>query len=287
MAYLDTQLQQTLTDFYSKNSLLTVLTGAGLSADSGIPTFRDKNGFWTVGSVNYTPEEMGTYQMFTQQPLDVWKWFLYRHTICAIASPNTGHHAIREMEDIFADRFRLITQNVDGLHFKANSSRERTYLIHGTLEKARCGAECSPALYPFPEIEFHKGDELTPEQVQLLICPACGGYLRPHVLWFDEYYNEHQFRSESAMQAAADTGLLLIVGTSGATTLPHKIVDQVLNRPGIVIDINPNENAFSRIVNKNANGYSLRGPSSEVLPEIVALFIKNENQKNPTHKNQP
>lgn len=274
MSYIDSILQERLADFYSKSRKLTILTGAGLSADSGIPTFRDKDGFWTVGSVNYMPEEMGTYKMFLDKPLEVWKWFLYRFSICSKALPNVGHFAIKELEDIFADRFKLITQNVDGLHFKALSSREKTYLIHGTLEKARCGSECSNELYRYPDITLDKGQELPIEQIRKLKCPKCGNYLRPHVLWFDEMYNEKYFKLDSSMRTAKETGLLLIVGTSGATNLPQIIVESVLSRQGIIIDINPNENYFSHIANKEKNGYVLTGKSSDILPEFVKLFRK-------------
>jgi len=270
--YIDNTLQEQLRAFYAKERKLTILTGAGLSADSGIPTFRDKDGFWTVGSVNYMPEEMGTFDMFRKQPLEVWKWFLYRHTICSKAHPNIGHFAIKELEDLFVDRFRLITQNVDGLHFKAHSSKENAYLIHGTLEKSRCGYECSKELYPFPDFDLEKGEELTDEQVDTLKCKKCGRYLRPHVLWFDEMYNENFYKLDSSLRTAKETGLLLIVGTSGATNLPRRIVETVLGRQGLIIDINPNENYFSKTVSKAQNGYSLRGKSSDILPEFVELF---------------
>lgn len=272
MTYLDNILQERLTDFYAKTRKLTILTGAGLSADSGIPTFRDKDGFWTVGSANYMPEEMGTFKMFSEKPLEVWKWFLYRNTICSKATPNVGHFAIRDLENIFTDRFKLITQNVDGLHFKAQTSRDKTYLIHGTLEKTRCGSECSNELYPFPDFAFDKGDELTTEQIEKLRCTKCDNYLRPHVLWFDERYNEKYFRLDSSLRTAKETGLLLIIGTSGATSLPQRIVESVLSRQGIIIDINPNENYFSEIAKKKKNGYSLNGKSSDILPEFVELF---------------
>lgn len=272
MTYIDNILQERLTEFYEKSRKLTILTGAGLSADSGIPTFRDKDGFWTIGSVNYMPEEMGTYEMFLNKPLEVWKWFLYRFNICLKALPNTGHFAIKELEDTFTDRFRLITQNVDGLHFKAHSSRERTFLIHGTLEKARCGKECSSELYPYPQIPLEKEQDLNSAQIELLKCPQCGNYLRPHVLWFDERYNERYFKLDSSMRVAKETGLLLIVGTSGATTLPQRIVESVLSRQGIIIDINPNENYFSELALKKKNGYWLKGKSSDVLPEFVHFF---------------
>lgn len=265
-------LPDRLSDFYNSSRKLTVLTGAGLSADSGIPTFRDADGFWTKGSVNYTPEEMGTFKMFRQQPLEVWKWFLYRHTICSNASPNAGHFAIAELEVLFQDRFRLVTQNVDGLHLKAGSGNERTYYIHGTLEHARCGSECSNELYPFPKMAFQKTDNFSEEQIACLKCPKCGDFLRPHVLWFDEVYNEKYFKLNSALRTAKETGLLLIVGTSGATTLPRRIAETVLSRQGIVVDINPNENYFSELAEKKKNGYWMHERSSIVLPELVQMF---------------
>lgn len=270
--YLTDDIQQRLTTFYHKTRKLTVLTGAGLSADSGIPTFRGKDGIWTVGSVNYVPEDMGTFEMFTNQPLEVWKFFLYRFNICFPAVPNTGHHAIKELEDLFAERFQLITQNVDGLHFKAGSSRENAFCIHGTLEQVRCGSECSSDFYPYPNIPFVKGQELTPDDIEKLKCPKCGNFLRPHVLWFDEMYNEKYYKLDSSLRVAKETGLLIIVGTSGATNLPRRIVESALQRGSIVLDINLNLDYFGKMVNPMKNGFALTGPSSEILPEIVAFY---------------
>ena len=272
MKYIDTILTERLLDFYKKTRKLTILTGSGLSSDSGIPTFRDKDGYWTVGSENFMPEEMGTYTMFLKRPLEVWKWFLYRNTICSQALPNIGHFAVTELENIFNDRFRLISQNVDGLHFKAKTTRERTFLIHGTLEQTRCGKECSNDLYSFPQIPFSKGDDLSEEQIEKLKCPKCGEFLRPHVLWFDETYNEKYFKLNSSLRTAKETGVLLIIGTSGATTLPQRIVESVLSKQGIIIDINPNENYFSEIAQKRKNGYVLTGKSSDILPEFIEVF---------------
>jgi NAD-dependent deacetylase len=280
MTYLDPALQELLARFVSTPRKLTVLTGAGLSADSGIPTFRDKDGFWTVGSENYTPQDMGTYEMFWRKPLEVWKWFLYRNTICSMAAPNVGHFAIKQLEDIFGDRFKLITQNVDGLHTKALSSAERTYFIHGTLDKSRCGDECSKDFYPFPDIHFEKGQELTTEHIALLKCPKCGNYLRPHVLWFDEYYDEKYYKLDSSLRTAKETGLLLIVGTSGATNLPRRITETVLSRQGMIIDINPNNNYFSDIAREKKNGYVLKGKSSDILPEFVEFFSSRTSGEN-------
>ena len=270
--YITQELKERLRIFYDGGRTLTVLTGAGLSADSGIPTFRDVDGFWTVGSKNYTPEEMGTYRMYRAKPLEVWKWYLYRKGICLRAEPNRGHQAIRKLEELFCDRFRLISQNVDGLHLAAGNSLERTYFIHGTLERCRCGEECSEELFPFPDFILEKGEELTVDQIKKLKCPKCNAFTRPHVLWFDEYYDEKYYRRDSALHAAARTGLLLIVGTSGATNLPQLVVQHTVAGNGMVVDINKKANHFSTLVEESANGFVLRGSSSEILPEFVACF---------------
>ena len=97
-------------------------TGAGISAESGIPTFRGPEGYWTVGSKEYHPQEMATNRLFRQQPWDVWQWYLYRTSVCARAKPNRGHAILVELEQRLQDRFLLITQNVDNLHILAGKA---------------------------------------------------------------------------------------------------------------------------------------------------------------------
>ena len=99
-----------------------MLTGAGVSAESGIPTFRGREGYWTVGSTEYHPQEMATLQAFEAMPEEVWRWYLYRLGACREAQPNQAHRAIVRLEERLGDRFCLITQNVDGLHLRAGSS---------------------------------------------------------------------------------------------------------------------------------------------------------------------
>lgn len=250
---------------------VTVLTGAGISAESGIPTFRGPEGYWTVGSDVYHPQEMATLQMFRRHPDDVWQWYLHRATVCQRAAPNAGHRALVEMEKRLGPRFLLITQNVDGLHLRAGSSPERTYQIHGNVFLMRCAAECRPDLLPLPSalIGRDKDRRLNALEARQLICPACGRRTRPHVLWFDETYNEHQFRFQSALKAALATRLLIVVGTSGATNLPNQVAWTVQGNGGTIFDVNIEANPFSELARQSSGGAFFQMPSSRFLPELI------------------
>lgn len=256
-----------------EGGLLTVLTGAGISAESGIPTFRGPEGYWTVGSQVYHPQEMATLQMFRRNPDDVWQWYLHRATVCRRATPNAGHLALMELEKLMGEDFRLVTQNVDGLHLRAGNSPERTYQIHGNVFFMRCAAECRPDLHPLPPdlIGRDKNRPLRADEERQLTCPDCGGRTRPHVLWFDEIYNEHQFRFRSSLQAAAATRLLIVVGTSGATNLPNQVAWTVLQNGGTIFDVNIAPNPFSQLAQQSRNGAFFQMPSSRFLPEFVTL----------------
>lgn len=267
---MDSALFRTLREIARARGSVTVLTGAGISAESGIPTFRGKEGYWTVGSENYLPQEMATRAMFERAPEEVWRWYLYRFGVCADALPNEGHFALVRLEQSLLERFRLVTQNIDGLHRRAGSSVERTYCIHGDAAWVRCADECGVGLFDAPGLERRDPDEpLSPEERARLTCPACGGWLRPHVLWFDEYYDEPNYRAESALEAAQTADLLLVVGTSGATNLPMQMGMLALRRRIPIIDVNPEANPFAELAERVPTGFALRGRAAECLPEIV------------------
>jgi len=267
-------LQMTLTE----SRRLTVLTGAGISAESGIPTFRGPEGYWTVGSKEYHPQEMATWDMFSRAPWEVWKWYLYRMGVCGRAEPNREHLALVEMEKLFGDSFTLITQNVDNLHLRAGNSPERTYQIHGNIFFMRCADECSHTLYPMPPGVTPKSKEqsLTDEEMALLKCPACGHTTRPHVLWFDETYNEVHFRFESSLRAAAQTDVLLVVGTAGATNLPNQVAALAKRGGAVLVDINIEANPFSRLALADNSGFFLQESSSAALDKILDVFVKSK-----------
>ena len=274
---MDPELVRVLQQALTERRRLTVLTGAGISAESGIPTFRGPEGYWTVGSKEYHPQEMATWDMFSRAPWEVWKWYLYRMGVCSRAEPNRGHLALVKMEQLFGDNFTLITQNVDNLHLRAGNSPERTYQIHGNIFFMRCADECSPTLYPMPSGVSAKSKEqsLSDDEITLLKCPACGHTTRPHVLWFDETYNEVHFKFESSLRAAAQTDVLLVVGTAGATNLPNQVAGLAKRGGALLVDINIEANPFSRLALADDNGFFIQESSGKALDKILEVFVKS------------
>lgn len=254
-------------------SCISVLTGAGISAESGIPTFRGPEGYWTVGSRVYMPQEIATFDMFSRHPREVWEWHLFRLGVCLHAEPNAGHRALAEMERRLGDRFILITQNIDNLHILAGNSFERTFQIHGNINFTRCARECGPELRPLREKLRVKREakDLSEEEIAMLHCPRCGGWLRPHVLWFDELYDEEHFRFDSAVAAASRTDLLIIAGTSGATTLPNHVAAIVYGNGGTIVDINIERDPFAALGESSPGGCFLQCPAAGVLPALAEL----------------
>ena len=268
-----------MTEVIQGNGNITVLTGAGISAESGIPTFRGPEGFWTIGSDEYHPQKMATLAMFSRNPEAVWAWYLYRMGLCKKARPNSGHRALASMESHLKNRFKLITQNVDNLHVLAGNSLSRTLQIHGNIFQARCTSACTDEIFHLPEglSPKAKGSALTEKELPHLKCPICGGWLRPHVLWFDETYNERHYHFNSALETAKQTHLLITVGTAGATTLPNHIVNLVLGNGGLMFDINVADNPFAGLAMRSDRGIFIQRPSSEALVALWRTIVSVES----------
>lgn len=251
------------------------LTGAGISAESGIPTFRGKDGYWQVGSKNYRAEELATMAAFLEHPAEVWAWYLYRRSVCRQAAANPAHLALADLERSLGDRFLLITQNVDGLHLRAGNTRRRTFEIHGNIDYFR--PVRGDGVHPLPEAigdDWTKGRQLTAEEAQLLFIDDVAG--RPHVLWFDESYDEENFRFESSLRAAEEASLLVIVGTSGATNLPRHVASAVARRGAPFLVINPDPSPFTELATELAEAGRpaavLRGTAGEWVPRVCAAL---------------
>ena len=272
---MDPELRGLLDRGLEGDGPIVVLTGAGISAESGIPTFRGEEGYWTVGSDHYHPQQMATNEAFRRMPEEVWRWYLYRRSVCRGAEPNPAHRSIVELEEAFGDRFLLLTQNVDGLHLRAGNSLERTYQIHGNVDFMRCGDDPA-SLRPVPlEIgeDWTTESPFTDEARARLSCCDGGRLARPHVLWFDEFYDEELFRFESSIQAAVTASLLIVIGTSGSTNLPMQVGGIVARRGAPMIVINRDPSPFSRFADESAAGWFAQGTAGAHLPPMVEYLV--------------
>lgn len=210
--------------------LIVALTGAGISAESGIPTFRGKDGLWN----KFRPEELATPEAFFRNPKLVWEWYDWRRGLIAKAEPNEGHRILAKMEKEFP-HFYLITQNVDGLHQKAGS--KKVIELHGNIWKVKCvNCNCEAYEYrtPLPEI---------PPK-----CEQCGGLLRPGVVWFGESLPMDAL--QKAYELSKESLICIVIGTSGVV-YPAAELPYIAKESGAeVIEVNPEETPISGIADK-------------------------------------
>lgn len=257
--------------------LVLALTGAGVSADSGIPTFRGKEGYWTIGATEYHPQDLATQAAYRRMPWDVWAWYLYRRGVCRAAAPSAGHAALARAAAALGERFALVTQNVDGLHRRAAASPrdlDRLYEIHGDLELQRCGRDCTPARWPLPDDTpaLAKGEAVPEAWRTRLVCPRCGAPSRPHVLWFDESYDEERFHLDTVRALAARAALLVVAGTSAQTNLPWQVVHLAARAGATIIDVNVEDNPFAEVA-RDTGGAAVRATGAAALPPLLDAIV--------------
>jgi len=230
---------------------VTVLTGAGVSAESGVPTFRDaQTGLWA----RYRPEELATPHAFRRNPRLVWEWYAWRRKLVADAGPNPAHFALVEMEKLFP-QFHLITQNVDGLHQRAGS--RRVIELHGNLTRTKCFDEGT--IVP----NWKETGDIPPK------CPNCGGRLRPDVVWFEEAMPEAEM--ELAATASTNSDVFLSIGTSTVVYPAAGLPSAALRSGATVVEINPHPTPFTAQAH-----FVLAGAAGVVLPAMVkALASRN------------
>lgn len=275
---MEQQLAEIIHQIYrkEKRNLFTFLTGAGISSDSGIPTYRGTDGIWVKGTRFHKPEEFGTLRYFRQHPEEVWQYSLFRKKMFETAIPNQSHLELSEIESILKDRFHLITQNIDNLHRRAGNMR--LYEIHGNNREIKCSDGCKGIFCLPEEIKGKNIDEdLTRNEIELLTCPDCGSWMRPNILWFDEYYDEKTNKKFSALKVAKNSGVLFIAGTSGATSLPLAIAETALKYGAYVVDINIEDNHFTELIKNKKNKLIIREKSTEVLA-VIKEIIKDLNR---------
>jgi NAD-dependent protein deacetylase/lipoamidase len=231
-----------------------VITGAGVSAESGIPTFRGKDGYWR----NLDPAKLATPEAFAQDPELVWQWYRERRRRIRNAQPNAAHRAIVKLAQ-HAQEFLLVTQNVDDLHARAGSPPEKMVQIHGNIFVTRC-SRC----------EFEHEQEREQEEEAILKCPDCGALMRPGVVWFGEQLPSDEIaRVENYLQH----GPCDYVIVAGTTALFGYIVDWALRaqrEQGQLIEVNPEETPLSEFATQ-----LVHEPAAIALPRIVDQIINS------------
>jgi NAD-dependent deacetylase len=228
---------------------VVISSGAGISKESGIPTFRDApNALWA----NYDPMELATREGFSSDPELVWRWYVDRRKMIGACEPNPGHYAIAEMETIYPT-FTVITQNIDNLHRKAGSNN--IIEVHGNVFKFKCFDQDHRV------DELPEGDDAPPRCV-------CGSYLRPDVVWFGEPLPEDGIRI--ATQALESCDVIIVVGTSGTVYPAASFPSFAKSCGAAVIEVNPEETPIT----VDADLF-LKGPSGVVLPRLLEE-IKNQ-----------
>lgn len=231
-----------------------VLTGAGMSAESGVPTFRDVQvGLWE----RFDPMELATPQAWQADPEQVWAWYAWRASLVRRSAPHAGHLAVASWQRRDAVELSVVTQNVDDLHERAGS--DVLAHVHGSLFTLRCAVCSRPSDAAYPQVDGPV-ERLAPPT-----CPACGGLVRPAVVWFGEALPEEEFLA--GLEAARAADLVLVVGTSGlvhpAATVPH-----LAGAAGVpVVEVNPRESAVSE-----AADHVWRATAGEALPALVAAL---------------
>lgn len=223
---------------------VVVLTGAGISAESGVPTFRDaQTGLWA----QFKPEDLATPEAFRRNPRRVWEWYEWRRQRVGSVQPNPGHLALVELEQR-APQFTLVTQNVDGLHQRAGS--RRVIELHGNITRTKCFNEDRVVE------EWSATEEVPPR------CPRCGGWLRPDVVWFGEMLPPAAF--EQALRASRACDLFFSIGTSSLVYPAASLPDEALGQGAVLVEINPDATSLTpRAI------YSLRGPAGRLLPALL------------------
>ncbi|MFC2103468.1 NAD-dependent deacetylase [Bacteroidota bacterium] len=225
-----------------KSSSIVFFTGAGISAESGIPTFRGKGGIWN----KLKPEELANFDAFMRNPEMVWEWYNHRKKIIHDSQPNAAHLTISEMQNHFKD-VTVVTQNIDNLHRRAGS--EKIYELHGNIERNFC-INCKK--FYNEQLNFSNG---------IPKC-ECGGLIRPDVVWFGEYLPEDQFLGGE--RASTNSDVFFIVGTSAVVYPAVGLVNTAKQSGAVLVEVNVEPTDISAYVD-----YSFKGEAGKILPKIL------------------
>jgi NAD-dependent deacetylase len=224
---------------------VVAFTGAGVSADSGVPTFRGAEGIWR----KFKPEELASMNAFMKNPALVWEWYAHRKKLIASIQPNRSHTALVRMEQMF-QQFAVITQNIDNLHRRAGS--RTVYELHGNIERNYCITCGRP-----------QTNEEVLRQPGVPRCPACGGLVRPDVVWFGEFLPEDQW--DASVRAAESADVFLSIGTSGVVYPAASLPVMAKLRGAFLVEVNPEPTPLT----ERADEF-LQGASGGIMSALVA-----------------
>ncbi|MBI5864604.1 MAG: NAD-dependent deacylase [Planctomycetes bacterium] len=226
-------------------SSIVISSGAGMSAESGVPTFRDENGYWS----RFNPAELATVAAFRKAPARVWEWYRLRRQALAKVEPHAGHRKLAEWESRVPG-FTVVTQNVDGLHHRAGS--RNVVELHGRLDEVRC-VHCAFVRRDLEDLgaEPH--------------CPTCGDWLRPGVVWFGEMLPTGAF--EQATAAVERCDVLIVIGTSGVVQPAASLAELAASHGAKVVEINPAETPISSLAHA-----CVRSGCRDAIVEIDAAW---------------
>ncbi len=246
---------QQAAEILARSRRLVVLTGAGVSKESGIPTFRDAlDGLWA----KYDPEDLATPRAFRRNPQLVWDWYEHRRAMVRRAAPNPGHRALADLEALLP-QVVIVTQNVDDLHQRAGSTD--VIPLHGAIMRNKCFNACrgEPTVIDVAALAGFDPEDGPPA------CPYCGGWVRPDVVWFGESLPAAAFNRALQLAEAAD--VMLVVGTSGVVQ-PAARLPFVARRGGaVIVEANPVRSEITALA-----AVWLEAPSGQSLPQVVAAL---------------
>jgi len=234
-------------------SRITVLTGAGVSAASGVPTFRGPGGLWK----DYRPEQLATADAFQRDPHLVWEWYNWRREVVSKCEPNAAHHALAAWSRRFPG-FRLITQNVDGLHERAGT--QHVVRFHGSIWEVSCWSRC-------PSSPRRWRDDTVPFRIIPPVCCYCGGLIRPGVVWFGEGIDPEVM---VASVEATRCDLFITAGTSAVVHPAAGLVYQAKEYGAFTVEINPDATPASEEVD-----LVIRSGAETALPQVEALLVQD------------
>jgi NAD-dependent deacetylase len=272
---MDAELECLIKSFARGGGNLLVVTGEGVAEECGVASFRSDSRPFNYQGKSYGIRELMTQELFAQAPDVVWAWHLSRLAEMRQGLPGSVHQAAARAAEALGDRLKVVTECVDGLHWRSQHPAAGLFEPQGNLFFMRCAGDCPPVLHLVPEALLDRATQepLTAQDLALLRCPVCGGPTRPHILWRDESYDEPLYSVNSILETARRTELLVMAGFSGHTNLANKVAWEIThNHRARIVDVNPEPNPVAALA-RRIGGLAYRTAPSVLLPQIFEVYV--------------